>query len=326
VRSRRVRAALAATAAGLFTAAAIGACGAEDRGPSADVPAPANVVPDSRPKVRPYEPLPEEGFPDGKSIAARAALESLTYARGDSPLEAAARVGPSVVGDRAIARAIEPAVEEEMRSVARVEYAQLSGVTPTSLGAMVIVEQRLQDREGEWQTLTRTVDVRLVRSDGPWQLEEIASVGGSPVEEPDDLSPAAQQVTNSEAIELPDSARWDIYSGKVDEALLETMARLAEKRQLAVTVLDSGHPPNVWEMEQQSAHSVGFAVDIWAVDDVPVVQQQETGTPAYEVASELVAAGAAQVGSPWILGPGGAASFSDDVHRDHIHLQQSPLG
>jgi hypothetical protein len=37
-----------------------------------------------------------------------------------------------------------------------------------------------------------------------------------------------------------------------------------------------------------------------------------------------VIAGAAQVGSPWILGAGGSQSFTDEVHEDHIHLQQTP--
>lgn len=308
-------------------ALALGACGSgESDPPGAGAEAPEAAVPDSRPKVSTYEPLPEEGYPEGKSIASQAAIESLTYARGDTPMDAARRVGPSVAGTKAIAGAIEPAIEKDMRSAARVRYAQLSGVTTTSLGVMVVVEQRLQDPEGRWSEVVRTVDVRLVRTDGPWQLEEIASVGGTPVEEPADLDPAARAVLSSPAIELPDPARWDIYRGEVDPALLEAIARTAERRDLSVTVLDSGHPPNVWATDRPSAHASGMAVDIWEIDGTPVVQQQEEGTPAYETAAELVAGGAAQVGSPWILGPGGAVSFTDEVHADHIHLQQSPLG
>ena len=307
---------------------ALGGCGS-----SSDLP-PSEVVeelverqvPDSRPKIDPYDPLAAEEYPEGKRIAGRAAERALTYARDASPRQVAAYVGSSVVGERALADAVEPAVEPGMRSAGRVVYAQLSGVTVDSLGAMVVTEQRLQDAKGRWRSLTRVLDVRLVRNGGPWKLEEIASVGGSPVSRPDELSASAERVLDNRNIDLPDSARWDIFRGTVDPALLDEMDAGAKKQKLSVTVLQTGHPPNVWETDQPSAHSSGFAVDIWGVDGTPVIEQREPGSKAYELASSFVSDGATQVGSPWVLGAGGTTSFADEVHQDHLHLQQSSVG
>lgn len=284
-------------------------------------------VPDSRPKVQPYEPLSAETYPEGKRIAGRAAERALTYARGASALEVARFVGTSDVGERAIAEVIGPAIDPEMRSAGRVVYAQLSGLTETSLGAMVVTEQRLQDEVGRWRSLTRVLDVRLLREGGTWRLEQIASIGGSPVDRPASLGESAERVLDHPGIELSDSARWDVYRGEVDPALLEVLASAADDgSDLSIAVLQSGHPPNVWATDRPSAHSMGLAADIWAVDGTPVIEQRETGTPAYDLAAALVSGGAAQVGSPWILGAGGAGSFADEVHQDHIHLQQAPLG
>jgi len=56
-----------------------------------------------------------------------------------------------------------------------------------------------------------------------------------------------------------------------------------------------------------------------------VVQQQREGSPAFQLAADLVAGSASQVGSPWILGTGAPQSFTDAVHQDHIHVQQTPV-
>lgn len=300
-------------------------CGdAEDTAKFAGPSAPVETVPDSRPPVRDWTPPAGEDYPEGKQIAARAAAEALTYARGDDASQAAARLGPSAVGQKRLAAALEPAVDPAMRSAARVDYVQLSGLTTTTLGAMVVVEQRLQDDAGDWSSVTRVLDVRLLRTDGPWSLDQIASVGGSELPRPDSLTPEAERVLDDPSITLPDSARWDIYRGDIDQALLETVAEAANRYELAVTVFASGHPPNVWATERQSAHTQGLAVDIWAIDGSPVSAQREIGSPAYELASAFVAGGAAQLGSPWVLGPGGSVSFTDAVHADHLHLQQTP--
>jgi hypothetical protein len=44
----------------------------------------------------------------------------------------------------------------------------------------------------------------------------------------------------------PDSARWDIFRGEVDDRLLTALAGAADRYALSIAVLSSGHPPNVW--------------------------------------------------------------------------------
>ncbi|UJA19222.1 hypothetical protein HJD18_02710 [Thermoleophilia bacterium SCSIO 60948] len=278
-------------------------------------------MPDRRPSPAPYMAPGFEPYADGKEVAARAAQRALTYGRNETPAAIAERVQAGA--DDGLARVLAPAVERDMRSAGTVVYPQLSGLTASSMGVMVVARQRLQDEAGRWTSVTRTLDVRLAGADGAWQVDSIASVGGSAVERPEELSPAATAVVDNPAIELPDTARWDIYRGGVDPSLLGAIASAADRTPISIAVLDSGHPANVWDTPTPSAHSSGAAVDIWAVGGAPVATQAETGSKAYEMASTFVSGGAAQVGSPWILGPGGTTSFTDEVHRDHVHLQQS---
>jgi hypothetical protein len=283
------------------------------------IDAPASDV---RPEIELYEPAEAEEYANAKRVAGRAAQRAVTYARGATARQVVESLLPAAASEAALAEAIEPVVEPGMRSEGEIVYPQLSGVTPTSLGAMVVTRQTLEDREGRRRSVTRVLDVRLRRSGGPWSLERIASVGGSPRERPDDLSEAAERVLDSSNITLPDSARWDIHRGDVAPSLLSALADAARDRELSVAVLDSGHPPNVWASNQPSAHNSGLAADIWAVDGEPVIEQRTTDSPAYKLAQEFLAGGARQLGSPWDLAPGNR-SFADPVHQDHIHLQQS---
>ncbi len=278
------------------------------------------------PAPRPYRPLPAEDYSNGKRLAAEIAQRVTTYDQGASARAVAARLGPGAVGEPALSETIEPLVDPTRYSRGEVVYPQLSGVTPTSLGAMVVVRQTLSDEDGAERLVTRALDIRLRRSTGPWSLDRIGPVGGAPPESDRAPSPAAKRVLEHPRITLPDSARWDILSGDVDEGLLEALAGAAERYRLGIAVIRSGHPQNVWATTTPSAHSVGNAVDIYAVDGVPVLNQRQEGSAAFELASELVDGGAAQIGSPWILGAGGSQSFTDEVHQDHIHLQQTPTG
>ena len=273
---------------------------------------------ESRPP--PYRPGRAEGYPNGKRIAAAFAQRALTYPRGSSATDVAREAGPSATGVPALAAVLAPAVEPDSESMAEVVYPQLSGVTPTTLGAMVIVRQTLEPDEGEPRSVERVVDVRLTLVGDRWMLDRIGNVGGSEVPRPDALSPAAEQVLDDPGIELSDSARWDIYRGGVDDGLLEALADAGRTHEFSVGVFSSGHPPNVWATPRRSAHSVGYAADIYEVDGRLVIDQRVVGSPAYRLAAAL-AVDATQVGSPWLFGPG---TFTDDVHQDHLHIQQSP--
>lgn len=276
--------------------------------------------PTQPPVVAPYEPSAAETVPNGKRFAAAVAQAALTYPRGSTPRQQAKslqRFGASVPSS-----VIKPAFDPAARSWARVVYPQFSGYTGDTMGAMVVTEQTVEGEDRSRRKETRVVDVRLRLEGEEWVLEELASVGGSPPSEPK-LSKLARRVLDHPRIELPDSARWDIERGDVDDALLAALAEAADRDRLAVAVLITGHPYNVWATERPSAHSAGLAADIFAVDGRQVIRQRQEGTLAYDLAASFLAGGAVQVGSPWVLPPGGARSFSDDVHQDHLHLQQA---
>lgn len=274
--------------------------------------------------AKPYRPDPAEAFANGKRLAARVAQRALTYEPDTSAVELARSLPRGEMSKGQLARVLDPAVDAEMRSVGEVVYPQLSGLTPDTLGAMVLTRQVLQDAEGERRSVVRVLDVRLRLAGDSWTFEELGSVGGSPAPRPSSLPVAAERVLDSPSITLSDSARWDIHRGTIDPSLLGALAAAASKHELSVGILRSGHPANVWATDRPSAHSQGFAADIYAVDGKLVVRQQGTGSAAYAVARGLVAGGAYQLGSPWIFGEGGVSSFTDDVHADHLHVQQSP--
>lgn len=316
--------------AAIMGAAAVGACGSDGPGPARDASRPTERPQgtpagpdDSRPAVRPYEPPPEDAYRNGRKLAAEIAQDAATYRRGATAMEVA-RSLPRGSGTRsALATVIAPLVRKGHRSGGRVLYVQLSGVTATSLGAMVVVRQELEDEEGRPRSVTRTFDVRLRRENGPWRFDLIGSIGGKPVGRPSGLSADAQRVVDHRRIRLPDSAKWDIYRGGVDPELLRALLRAAEDHRIAVAVLSSGHPPNVWATSRLSAHTRGYAADIYAVDGRLVSEQRAADTPAYQLARSFLDNGARQVGSPWVLPPGAPRSFTDAVHQDHIHVQQT---
>ena len=316
-----------ATAALAALAAGCGGGGGPD--PVAERPGgaaptrPAEQAPPTQPpRVAPYEPSSSEEYPHAKRIAGRIVQRVLTYSRGAKVSDiarSAIRTGADTSG---FTPELARIVDRSRRAWAEVIYVQLSGVTETSFGAMVVVRQRSEDAEGDRKEVTRVVDVRLTRSGGPWRFERFGSLGGRPASRPENLSPAARRVLDHPSIWMSDTSRWDIYRGRIDDVLLDRLAQVAERFPLSIAVLGTGHPPEVWNTTRVSAHTRGAAADIFAVSGKSVIRQRQQGSPAFRLAAEFVNGGAAQVGSPWILGAGGSRSFTDAVHQDHIHVQQ----
>lgn len=308
------------------------ACGGDESRPSRGGTASAGArepttpaAPASRPQVEPFVPDSAEVYTDAKRLAGRLAQAVLTYRRGATAREVAASLPDARVSTQKLTRTLEPVVDPGMRSAGEVIYPQLSGVTETSLGAMVVVRQTLEDADGRRGSVTRVLDVRLRRvPGGQWSLDTIGSVGGTAVSRPPSLPSEAKQVLDHPRIDLPDSARWDIYRGNVDRSLLVALEKVADQHELSIAVLGSGHPPNVWATNRPSAHSRGFAADIYAVDGRLVIRQRRPGSAAHAAAQAFFSGGARQLGSPWSFG-GGERSFTDAVHQDHIHLQQSAV-
>lgn len=283
-------------------------------------------LPTAPPRVAPYQPGANEEQVNGKRLAARIAQEAVTYRRGATAGELArSLVGPGGNASELV-ETLRPAIRPGARSWGRVVYPQLSGLTATTLGAMVVVKQVTEDADGVRRSWTRVVDVRLRLAGTSWTLDTLGSIGGSPVGRPDELSPPAERLVDDPGVDLSDTARWDIYRGQVDDSLLTALAAAAARHDLAIGVFASGHPRNVWGTSRQSAHTQGLAADIYEVDGRLVIDQRATGSPAYELTSSFLSGRAVQIGSPWVLAPGGSTSFADAVHQDHIHLQQSSGG
>ena len=271
----------------------------------------------------PYDPLAEERYANGKRLAGRVAQRLTTFGPRASAEEIASRAGAGGAEAARLERVVTPLVDPAFRSAGEVIYVQLAGVTATTLGAMVVVRQHLEDAAGARRLVVRVMDVRLRRNDGPWSLDQVASVGGTPIGRPSDLSAAAARVLDHPNIQLPDTARWDIHRGGIDEGLLRALADAADRWPLAVTVLRTGHPRNVWAANRTSAHTRGYAADVYAVDGELVLRQRQSGSGAQRLAAALLAGGARQIGSPWALRSGNRQSFTDRVHQDHVHLQQT---
>lgn len=265
-----------------------------------------------------YVPLAGEPEPEVKQLASDVLQSIGTYAiGGGTAAAAAARLAGR--GSDAVIDAAAPLLLPTAASAVEIVYPQLGGLTETEASVMVVFRHRVL-LSGEEQLVTRTADVRLVRGSAGWSVSTIASLGGDPVSV-GALTPAAQAVLDSDRVELPDSARWDIEAGRIDTRVLDLLARLAADHNLSVTVLATGHPHNVFATQSVSNHTVGRGVDIWAVDGQPVVSQRDPSGPLHALVAQLLAEGVTELGSPWDLdGPGVGASFTNTVHQDHLHL------
>ena len=135
-----------------------------------------------------------------------------------------------------------------------------------------------------------------------------------------------ERILADERIEIYDCGRDDIRSGQIDRRVLATLAYLADSGlRPTVTSLKCGHgfytaSGNV------SHHSSGNAVDIAAVNGIPILGHQEPGGITEQAVRRLMelqgAAAPAQIIS--LLEIGGATLALAD-HADHIHVGFQPL-
>jgi hypothetical protein len=205
-----------------------------------------------------------------------------------------------------------------------VVYPQYAGLTEDRASVMVVAEQFLAV-DGTVAVRGVTVDVRLIEEPGGWAVEAVL-----PAEAPApaaELPAAARGVLDNPRIRLPEVARADIAAGIVDPLVLGVLDELAQDHVLDVVVVVSGHPPNVFGQAKLSNHVKGRAVDIWAVDDQPIVDPDTPRELVEQVLLTAEARGADEIGSPYDLdgpGPDTRIFFTDDVHQDHVHVGFEP--
>ncbi|MFJ5677803.1 hypothetical protein [Streptomyces sp. NPDC093097] len=240
-------------------------------------------------------------WPAGERDAAMARVEALGLT-------------PSLVDQ---AGALRPGGTEAVLEVVNAQY---GGILADSASVLVVCRQWVRRADGTVVGGGTTVDVRLRRARPKWTVTALHPARpGPPSATP---STAAKRVlATGPRIELPPAADADVRSGAVHDSVLEALLELAEKHRMAVSVLRSGHPLNVFGTDRPSDHPRGRAVDVWRIDGRPVV---DPATPRHLVESFMRAAAAAgsyNVGGPVRLSGGAPGQFfSDDTHRDHVHM------
>lgn len=270
------------------------------------------------PPPTPWVPSPRETQPQLKQRAALAVQTIGTYDVGDGTPEAAASRLASAGLPPTLGSSAGSLLGPNRASSARVVYPQIGGLTATGASVMVVTEINTQDTDGRRSRSTRVVDVRLTRGAGRWEVAAIASDGQGPA--PTGTPTAGTtELLEEERVELPGSAVADLRSGHTDPRVVDLLVRLATKWRLSVSVLSTGHPPNVFGTDRTSNHTAGRGVDIWAVDGIPVIDQQRS--PALTaLVNEALALGATEIGAPFDNDGRGGTMFTNEVHLDHLHL------
>ena len=133
-----------------------------------------------------------------------------------------------------------------------------------------------------------------------------------------------QRVLNDPALSIYACGRNDIQTGQIDRRVLAVMEYLVAKGyHLTITSLKCGHS-YLTASGNVSAHSYGAAVDIAAVNGIPIAEHQGPGTITEAVIKDLLQLQGtmrpAQIISLMNLGP---PTFVLPDHWNHIHVGYS---
>lgn len=297
----------------------------------------------------------------GKLAAAAFATKLATYGRGDTAETVLSRLLPDGSSGRPAVRTLQQAthlVQAGAVSTGEVTYVQLGGLDlahdpPRYAAFLVVLRQVLSPVRGREVSVVRVLDLRANRQRGRWAVDRVESGGGTPVvRNPERLSPPANAVLDDARLELPDSVRWDVHAGNVDDRVLGALELIAAPG-LAISVLRTGHPMNSIEGARSprgpspkdgfrvSRHSQGLAVDVWRVAGQPVAAQRgDNGSPAFATLRTLLErSDTDQIGAPkhrpdgslarWDLDPPrtkpkDSRVFVNAAHDDHLHIGFPP--
>lgn len=294
--------------------------------PPATTPAPATTGPSpddspaALPAVAPYVVLPGEMLPDCKQTAADVLTAALTWQQPAGGAQAPTRLR-SVGGAAGVASGLAPLIEDHDASTVQISYPQYGGLSNNlrSASVMVVATQVFRARGNDTVTSRQfIVDLRLERTTSRWRATK--AILGEPPAQASEPAPGAAQILANSKLVLPDPARADVAAGLIDNRVLSMLEALSTRWELSVQVLKSGHPRNVFETGRPSNHTLGRAVDIWAIDGTPVINQQRSAWAA--VMGEAARLGANEIGGPKDLDKkrGKRPYFTNMVHQDHLHL------
>ncbi|MCT9082101.1 hypothetical protein [Streptomyces fulvoviolaceus] len=300
---------------------------------SAEIPSPTPTCEPSRPsQLSPTPPLPSaspwplartEVEPQAKQSAVRL-LEALgTWPRGrrgpGPALERSVEVrGVPTDGAARLVRQARPLLDAGPEATARVIAAQYGGLVGARASVLVPLRQWARAADGAVDTGGATVDVRMTRSPAEgWQVTDLhPSRPARALARPGDL--IERVVGEGNRIHLPPAAEADIRAGHLHPKPLRALLTLAERYEIDVSVVHTGHPRNVFGTNRLSDHTRMRAFDVWAVNGLAVIDPATPDALIDGFMRAAARAGAYNVGGPRLLSGGGF--FSDRVHRDHLHI------
>ena len=277
--------------------------------------APEAMAEQALPSTSRWLARPGEVQPSVKRVATTLVESVGAWTRGGGT-PAAARARAKAGGyDGALVDGLAPLLHAGDSAVVQVRDAQYGGILASSASVLLVVDQWWRDASGGVRTGGTTLDVRLVKASPHWRVVEVLPATPGPASSR--VSRVAADILGNDRVRLPYSARADVASGSVHDSVLTLVSALADTHVVDVSILRSGHPLHVFGTSRPSDHPKGRSVDIWSLDDRPLVlpANHSLATHAMRFA---VSHGAYNVGGPVQLG--GPQYFSDRTHQDHIHL------
>ena len=135
-----------------------------------------------------------------------------------------------------------------------------------------------------------------------------------------------QRVLADKRLEIYECGRTDIATGQIDRRVLATLEYLAERGfDLTITSLKCGHG-FLTSSGNVSNHSSGNAVDIAAVNGIPILGHQGPGSITDTVLREVLRLQGTMAPEELIsLEELGGPSFALPDHNDHIHIGWQPM-
>ena len=253
---------------------------------------------------------------------------SFSSVRITDPIPPAARLAPEF--GRALARISRHAQADWAVVLAVLRAQGKRGHTPASTGEVREIAARVGRAGGQWQnglaTRARSLVGRgeeLITSEVTTLARYNRAVGlrGLVRGMNDVRDRLAQRVLDDPAFEIYEGGREDIEAGRIDPRVLTLLLYLADgHKELEITSLITGHGfyarPGV-----PSAHIFGEAVDIAAIDGVPLLGNQDPGSTAELAVREILNLPSELQPSQVIsLFEMGGPSFYAADHHDHIHV------
>lgn len=279
-----------------------------------DAPEPVTV-----PALSPWTPGPGEVRPEIKVVAARLVEVAGTWDSGGSGNEAAeARLAAAGFDPALMAQLSRLIRTDGERASVNILYPQYGGLEVASASVMVALDQALALPDGTSSQRGMTLDVRLVSTSSGWVVttvdpDQLPTGPGAP-------SALGERVLSEPRVVLPADALADVEAGVVHDSVLAVLEGLAQDHIIDVSTFSTGHPVNVFGTDRQSNHSRGRAVDIWRIDGELVVDPSTSRDLLADVMTKAGQFGATEIGGPFDLNGDRSRYFTDDLHKDHLHI------